>query len=318
MTVGDVLEKIKFIVNDENLYSLTLDTNQMSLTIIQDVVNTILKTLGLNKKRGYLRVFPFSKNYYFFNKFTSTYVYGNLPYACQLPTSLLTITNVYLYGKNMLYEIRFKNEPLDDISSTSPYFWSGGASYLSVSPIPQTPSSTSSDLAISSLNQRYDITISDSDINKIAIPQPVIFFRVGTSSNAYFDRLVVYYTLHRPSRTLRDGVTIYSNRITFPPDDYILSVFLPNLAFDYIDTQLFSSENDVIDMPEDFKDAIVYKTCEYIYDRMRMENESMYYRRKAEEELKRLMNYVYGDKERPAIREGRTVSTTPVRFIHEV
>jgi hypothetical protein len=318
MTVGDVLEKIKFIVNDEYLYSLTLGNNQMSLTIVQDVVNTILKTLGLNKKRGYLRVFPFSKNYYFFNKFTSTYAYSNLPYACQLPTSLLTITNVYLYGKNALYEIRFRNEPLDDISSTSPYFWSGGASYLSVSPIPQAPSSTSSDLAASSANERYDIAIGESDLNKIAIPQPVIFFLVGLGGNVYFDRLVVYYTLDRPSRTLKDGVTVYSNRITPSPDDYTLSVFLPNLAFDYIDTQLFSSANDVIDMPEDFKDAIVYKTCEYIYDRMRMENESMYYRRKAEEELKRLMNYVYGDKERPAIREGKTVSATPVRFVHEV
>jgi len=318
MTVGDVLEKIKFIVNDEHLYSLTLGTTQVSLPIIQDVVNTILKTLGLNKKRGYLRVFPFSKNYYFFNKFTSTYVYGNLPYACQLPTSLLTITNVYLYGKNMLYEIRFRNEPLDDISSTSPYFWSGGVSYLSVSPIPQTPSSTSGDLTVLSTNDRYDMTISANDLSKVVVPQPVIFFLIDSSGNVYFDRLVVYYSLDRSSRTLKDGVTIYSNRITFPPDDYIPAVFLPNLAFDYIDTQLFSSASDVIDMPEDFKDAIVYKTCEYIYDRMRMENESMYYRKKAEEELKRLMNYVYGDKERPAIREGRTMSATPVRFVHEV
>jgi len=318
MTVGDVLEKIKFIVNDENLYSLTLGTNQMSLTIIQDVVNTILKTLGLNKKRGYLRVFPFSKNYYFFNKFTSTQIYGNLPYACQLPTSLLTITNVYLYGKNMLYEIRFRNEPLDDISSTSPYFWSGGASYLSVSPVSQTAFSTSGDLTISSVNQRYDVVISASDLSKVAVPQPVIFFRIGLGGGVYFNRLVVYYTLDTSSNTLKDGVTIYSNPVTLPPDDYTFSAFLPNLAFDYIDTQLFSSTNDVIDMPEDFKDAIVYKTCEYIYDRMRMENESMYYRKKAEEELKRLMNYVYGDKNRPAIRENKTASVTPVRFVHEV
>jgi len=318
MTINDILTKIKFIVNDENLYSLNLGTTGMSLNILQDVVNTILKTLGLNKKRGYLKVFPFSKNYYFFNKFTSISTYGNLPYACQIPTSLLTITNVYLYGKNTLNEITFKNEPLDDMLSTSPYFWSGGASYLSISPVMQASNSTSNDLTISSTNEKYDITISASDLKKIAIPQPVIFFHRGLGGGVYFDRLVIYYTLDTSSNTLKDGVAIYSNPITLPPDDYTYSVFLPNIAFDYIDTQLFSSVNDVVDMPEDFKDAIVYKTCEYIYDRMRMENESMYYRRKAEEELKRLMNYVYGDKERPGIRESRVGIETAVKYIHEV
>jgi len=315
MTINDILTKIKFIVNDENLYSLTLGTTMMSLNILQDVVNTILKTLGLNKKRGYLKVFPFSKNYYFFNKFTSASTYGNLPYACQIPTSLLTITNVYLYSKNTLNEITFRNEPLDDILSTTPYFWSGGASYLSISPVMQASNSTSGDLTISSVNGRYDIIISESDLSKIAIPQPVIFFKRG--GGVYFDRLVIYYTLDTSSNTLKDGVTAYSNAPP-PPDNYTPSAFLPNLAFDYIDTQLFSSVNDVVDMPEDFKDAIVYKTCEYIYDRMRMENESMYYRRKAEEELKRLMNYVYGDKERPAIRESRVGIETAVKYIHEV
>jgi len=320
MTVNDVLTKVKFIVNDENLYSLQLGNTSVALYVVQDVVNTILKTLQINKKRGYLRVFPFSKNYYFINKFTSTSI-NNLPYACQLPTSMLAITDVFIFGKNTLSRMRYMNEPLPDIASETPALWSGGASYLSVSPTPRPRQSdpTSSDIDVSGMDG-FVLTVSSSDLSKMSLPQPIIIF-VTDGPDVYFHSLVLYYTATSSGSeaTLSDPEILYRNPLA--PDSSEISnyrYFLPNLAFDYIDSQLFSSLDDVVDMPEDFKDAIAFKICEYVYDRMRMENESVYYRRKYDEELKRLMNYVYGDRSRPAIRERDEMLDLSVRYSHRV
>lgn len=288
MIAQDVVDRINFVLNDEFGYSYT-----NVYPVITSIVNKILKEFQIAKKVGYLKLTPYSQDYFIYNRYTDT-TNSFLPYNCQLPNTLLGVKECYLVSNNSLIPLSYSEMLFSIDFSSNVYFWNGGANKISIFPLKKN----------TNFEAIYDTTSNDLRIPTSAVSNPtvpIVFVSfIVNGSNCYFYKTLVYTQIEdnyfvKPQVIQENLNASTSGRIYY---------YLPDIQYSYIEAVNIKNENDFIDLEEDFIDYIVYSVLSIVFERMRLYDDSVFFKNKADIERSRLINKIYYKSSNPYKSDG--------------
>lgn len=288
-TVRNVIDRAKFILNDEQGYSLGIFGNDYSniLPVVSVVVNKVIKSFGLRKRIGYIKLFKYSQNYFTVNRYTSL-VNSFMPYHCQIPETMLGIKEVITLPNRTIIPFTKEILPVSSQSSSNIMVWNCDIGRLTFYPKYGNDVSPLEGI----FNNNDNSFLFNSAVN-VSLPYVLLVF-TKDSYQLFFYKVLVYSI----SEITNEGKTILkSPEVLYLNSDAILGTsfecYTPDIAYMYSEALNITSINDVIDFEDDFIDYIAYSIVAGVFERMRLYQDAQYFEIRARDEYKRLINEKY-------------------------